>query len=50
MNKDYYEILGVDRNSTAQDIKKAYRRLSMKWPPDNNLVDKSTAEEKFKSI
>lgn len=50
MNKDYYEILGVDRSSTAQDIKKAYRRLSMKWHPDKNLVDKSTAEEKFKSI
>jgi len=46
--RDYYEILGVDRNATKEEIKKAYRRLSKKYHPDLNKEE--GAAEKFKEI
>jgi DnaJ-class molecular chaperone len=48
-SKDYYQILGVNRNATEKDIRQAYRRLARKYHPDLNSGDKS-AEAKFKEI
>ncbi len=49
MAKDYYKILGVSRNATAEEIQKAYRRLVRKYHPDLNPDDKQ-AQEKFKEV
>ena len=50
MGKNYYKTLGVERNATPEQIKKAYRKLAMKWHPDRNPDNKQEAENKFKEI
>lgn len=50
MGKDYYKILGVPRDATDEDVKKAYRKMALQHHPDKNKDEVEDAEEKFKEI
>ena len=51
MGKDYYKILGCESNATADDLKKAYRKLALKWHPDRcGTEKKDEAQAKFQEI
>ncbi|XP_077580276.1 dnaJ homolog subfamily B member 6a [Stigmatopora nigra] len=47
---DYYQILGVRKDASADDIKKSYRKLALRWHPDKNPENKEDAEKKFKEL
>jgi len=47
---DYYDILGVNKNASADEIKKAYRKQALQWHPDRHKDDKAEAEKRFKEI
>jgi len=48
MGKDYYKILGIERNASSEDVKKGYRRMALRYHPDKN--DHPQAEEQFKEV
>ena len=50
MSKDYYEILGIEKTASEEEIKKSYRKLAVKWHPDKNPNNKEEAEKKFKEL
>ncbi len=50
VDRDYYAVLGVERGASAEEIKKAYRKMALKHHPDKNMDNPRAAEEKFKQL
>ena len=50
MESNYYQILNVTKDATLEEIKKAYKKLALKYHPDRNIHKKKEAEQKFKEI
>ena len=50
MKRDYYEVLGISRTATDDEIKKAYRKLALRYHPDKNPENRPEAEERFKEL
>lgn len=50
MPGDYYAVLGLQKGASADEVKKAYRKMAMKWHPDKNTDKKEEAERRFKQI
>ena len=50
MKRDYYEVLGIQKNASPEQIKKAYREKAKQYHPDMNRDNKKEAEEKFKEV
>eukprot|EP00931_Biecheleriopsis_adriatica_P048042 TRINITY_DN27741_c0_g1_i1.p1 TRINITY_DN27741_c0_g1~~TRINITY_DN27741_c0_g1_i1.p1 ORF type:complete len:225 (+),score=73.78 TRINITY_DN27741_c0_g1_i1:92-766(+) len=49
-SEDYYEILGISRTASTDEVKKGYRKLALRWHPDKNLNDRENAERMFKRV